>query len=371
MKFIISSSILLKNLQFLGSILNTNNTLPILDNFLFEIDNNKLNITSSDLETSLSCEMTIDSSITNKIAIPAKLLTDILRSLPEQPLTFSINDNNTIEINSSNGKYAIAYMDGSEYPKLQIIEDASELNIDSISLQKIISSTLFASGNDDLRPVMSGVFFQINSSNSCFVATDAHKLVKYSRSDINSPESVEFIIPNKPLTILKNIFSDDTATVKILFNKSNAIFNFANFKLFCRLIEGKYPNYDAVIPKENPNVLEIDRNLLLQATKRASIFSSKSTHQIKLDIKGNSLKVSAEDLDFNNKSEEILDCNYDGEDIIIGFNSRFINEMLNNLECNSIKIELSSPNRAGIISPIETSDQNEEILMLVMPIMLN
>ena len=371
MNFIISSSNLLKSLQVLGTILNTNNTLPILDNFLFEIDNNILNITSSDLETSLSTKLSIESDLNIKIAIPAKLLTDIVRSLPEQPLTFSVNDNNTIEINSNNGKYAIAYMDGSEYPKALLIEDASEININSIILEKIISSTLFASGNDDLRPVMSGVFFQINSENSCFVATDAHKLVKYTRNDVKNSESFEFIVPNKPLNILKNILSDQKCEVRVLFNKSSAIFSFSDFTLICRLIDGKYPNYDAVIPKENPNVLEIDRTLLLQATKRASIFSSKSTHQVKLEIKGNSLKISAEDLDYNNKSEEILHCSYNGEDITIGFNSRFINEMLNNLSSELIRIELSSPNRAGLISPVSNNTDKEDIVMLVMPIMLN
>jgi DNA polymerase-3 subunit beta len=371
MKFIVSSSELLKNLQVLSSILNTNNTLPILDNFLFDIDQNNLNITSSDLETTLSSNINVESMITSKIAIPAKLLLDIIRNLPSQPLTFSINDNNTIEINSNNGKYAIAYMSGDEYPKGIVVEDSSNINIESNVLQNIISSTIFASGNDDLRPVMSGVFFQINSENSFFVATDAHKLVKYTRNDVKNSESFEFIVPNKPLNILKNILSDQKCEVRVLFNKSSAIFSFSDFNLVCRLIDGKYPNYDAVIPKENPNVLEIDRTLLLQATKRASIFSSKSTHQVKLEIKGNSLKISAEDLDYNNKSEEILHCSYNGEDIIIGFNSRFINEMLNNLSSELIRIELSSPNRAGLISPVSNNAEKEDIVMLVMPIMLN
>ena len=371
MKFIVSSSELLKNLQVLSSILNTNNTLPILDNFLFDINQNNLNITSSDLETTLSSNINVESTITSKIAIPAKLLLDIIRNLPVQPLTFSINDNNTIEINSNNGKYAIAYMSGDEYPKAVLVEDSSNINIESNVLQNIISSTIFASGNDDLRPVMSGVFFQINSENSCFVATDAHKLVKYTRSDVKSSSALEFIVPNKPLNVLKNILDDNKSTVKIDYNSSNAIFKFSNYKLVCRLIEGKYPNYDAVIPKENPNVLEIDRSQLLQATKRASIFSSKSTHQIKLEIKGNSIKISAEDVDFNNKSEEVLNCTYNGDDITIGFNSRFINEMLNNLDTESVRIELSSPNRAGLISPIYNESKEENIIMLVMPIMLS
>ena len=370
MKFIISSTELLKNLQILGSILNTNNTLPILDNFLFDIENNNLTITSSDLETSLSSKISIESSIRVKIAIPAKLLIDILKSLPDQPLTFSL-ENNILEINSNNGKYALSYMNGDEFPKSIIIEDASEIIFDSNVLLNIINSTIFASGNDDLRPVMSGVFFQITSENACFVATDAHKLVKYIRNDIKSESSVEFIAPNKPLNILKSILPEKKAEVKVFYNKTNAIFSFLNFTLICRLIDGKFPNYEAVIPKENPNILEIDRNQLLNSTKRASIFSSKTTNQVKFEIKGNLLQISAEDLDFNNKAEETLECNYNGEDIAIGFNSRFIIEMLNNLSSELVKVELSSPNRAGLISPINQNDENNQITMLVMPIMLS
>tara|TARA_Y100000813_G_C24152972_1_gene348098 strand:- start:447 stop:1562 length:1116 start_codon:yes stop_codon:yes gene_type:complete len=371
MKFIISSESLLKNLQVLGSILNNNNTLPILDCFLFEIDNCELLITSSDLENALTSKISIDSSIHSNIAVPAKLLIDIVRSLPDQPLTFSILENNILEINSTNGQYSLSYYDGSDYPKPLNIEEASNITFDSDTLLKIINSTIFASGNDDLRPQMSGVFFQINSDSSCFVATDAHKLVKYERKDIKADLAIEFIVPNKPLNILKNILQDEESKTEILYNATNAIFNFSNFKLVCRLIDGKYPNYDAVIPKDNPNVLEIDRNQFLQAAKRSSIFSSKSTNQVRLEITGNKLVIKAEDVDFNNKSEETLECNYNGSDIAIGFNSKFIVEMLSNLESDSVKLELSSPSRAGIISPSDNDNDNEQILMLVMPIMLN
>ena len=370
MKFIISSSELLRNLQILGSILNTNNTLPILDNFLFDIKENDLIITSSDLETSLSCKILIESTITVNIAVPAKLLIDILKSLPDQPLTFSISDN-ILEINSNNGKYALSYMDGDEFPKSLIIEDAKEISFSSKILLNIINSTIFASGNDDLRPVMSGVFFQMSNDKSCFVATDAHKLVKYERNDIKSDNAVEFIVPNKPLNILKSILPDKEEDVRVLYNNANAIFSFSTFTMICRLIDGKFPNYEAVIPKENPNVLEIDRLQLLNSTKRASIFSSKTTNQVKFEIKGNLLKISAEDLDFNNKAEETLECNYNGDDIAIGFNSRFIVEMLNNLSSELIQIELSSPNRAGLISPLHENDSKAKVTMLVMPIMLN
>ena len=371
MKFIISSESLLKNLQVLGSILNNNNTLPILDCFLFEIENKELFVTSSDLETSLTSNISIDSSIKSNIAVPAKLLIDIVRSLPNQPLTFSILENNILEISSSNGQYSLSYYDGTDYPKPLNVEEASKISFESATLLKIINSTIFASGNDDLRPIMSGVFFQISSDLSCFVATDAHKLVKYERKDVKSDESIEFIVPNKPLNILKNILQDQESKTNVLYNKTNAIFNFSNFKLVCRLIDGKYPNYDAVIPKENPNVLEVDRSQFLQAAKRSSIFSNKSTNQVKLEIKGNKLVIKAEDIDFNNKSEETLDCNYNGSDISIAFNSKFIVEMLSNLSSDSIKLELSSPSRAGIISPSLSNDDNENIIMLVMPIMLN
>ncbi len=370
MKFIISSSELLRNLQILGSILNTNNTLPILDNFLFDIKESDLIITSSDLETSLSSKILIESTITVNIAVPAKLLIDILKSLPDQPLTFSISDN-ILEINSNNGKYALSYMDGDEFPKSLIIEDAKEISFSSKILLNIINSTIFASGNDDLRPVMSGVFFQMSNDKSCFVATDAHKLVKYERNDIKSDNVVEFIVPNKPLNILKSILPDKEEDVRVLYNNANAIFSFSTFTMICRLIDGKFPNYEAVIPKENPNVLEIDRLQLLNSTKRASIFSSKTTNQVKFEIKGNLLKISAEDLDFNNKAEETLECNYNGDDIAIGFNSRFIVEMLNNLSSELIQIELSSPNRAGLISPLHENDSKAKVTMLVMPIMLN
>jgi DNA polymerase-3 subunit beta len=298
------------------------------------------------------------------------LLLDVLKSLPEQPLTFSL-ENNILEINSNNGKYALSYMNGDEFPKSVVLEDASEIDFDSQVLLNIINSTIFASGNDDLRPVMSGVFFQISPEGSCFVATDAHKLVKYVRNDINSETSIEFIVPNKPLNILKSIVPEKKSEVKVLFNNTNAIFKFSTFKLTCRLIDGKFPNYEAVIPKENPNVLEIDRTQLLSSTKRASIFSSKTTNQVKFEIKGNLLQITAEDLDFNNKAEETLECNYNGDDIAIGFNSRFIVEMLNNLSSDLVKIELSSPNRAGLISPVHQSNEKEDITMLVMPIMLN
>jgi len=371
MKFIVSSSLLLKNIQILGGILNTNNTLPILDYFLFEISKNLLKVTASDLETTLTADVKIDSNDSGSIAVPAKLLIDTLKTFPEQPLAFNVLENNTIEISSNHGKYSLAYAKGDEFPKTLAITDASNSTISSQVLYQAINTTIFASGNDDLRPVMSGVFFQFSNENSTFVATDAHKLVRYVRTDYTSEKLVEFIMPKKPLNILKGILMNDDFDVNIEFNESNAKFIFSNLTLTCRLIDGKYPNYEAVIPKENPNVLTIDRGLFLNSTKRVSIFSNKTTHQVRLKITGNELIISAEDLDYSNKAEERLTCNYNGDDIQIGFNSRFLVEMLSNLSSDEIKLELSLPNRAGILTPIKSKENSEQVTMLVMPVMLN
>ena len=238
-------------------------------------------------------------------------------------------------------------------------------------LATAISKTIFAAGNDDLRPVMSGVFFQLASDGLIFVATDAHKLVKYARTDATAPQAAEFIMPKKPLNLLKGILAGTEEAVTIEYNESNAKFSFDNMELICRLVDGKYPNYEAVIPKENPNKLTIDRNLFLNSIKRVSIFSNKTTHQIRLRIAGAELNISAEDIDYSNKAEERLTCDYQGDDIQIGFNSRFLVEMLSNLTCDAVTLELSMPNRAGILTPSDGLDEGEAVTMLVMPVMLN
>ncbi len=371
MKFIVSSIQLLKNLQTLGGVINTNNTLPILDNFLFELSPNELKVSTSDLETTMSSVIEIESEDTAEIAVPAKLLLEILKTFPEQPLTFKTNDNNTIEISSQSGNYSLAFLDGSEFPKAIELEAPTSTKINGAILSNAISKTIFASGNDDLRPVMSGVFFQFSPDNLTFVATDAHKLVKYSRTDLSSAETSEFIMPKKPLTILKNILNTTTEDVIIEYNDSNAKFTFNNSIMVCRLIDGKYPNYEAVIPKENPNVLTLDRTSFLNAVRRVSIFSSKSTHQIRLKMAGTEMNISAEDIDFSNKADERLQCAYQGDDMQIGFNSRFLLEMLNNLNSNEVQIHMSLPNRAGILKPLDSLEEGEDITMLVMPVMLN
>ena len=371
MKFIVSSSALLKSLQLIGGVINNSNTLPILDNFLFEINGSTLTITASDLETTYSTQLIIESETNSLIALPARLLLDILKTFPEQPLTFLKTEKNTVEISANNGKYAVAYVNGDEFPKRPQIKDSKTLSVKGNILFTAINTTLFASGNDDLRPVMSGIFFQFSTESLTFVATDAHKLVRYTRHDLKSEETGEFIMPKKPLQILKNTLSVIDEEITIEYNQTNVQYRIGNSTLTCRLIDGKYPNYEAVIPKENPNQMTLNRNDFLNSVKRVSIFSNKTTYQVSLMIAGASLKISAEDLDYSNSAEERLDCDYQGDDIKIGFNSRFLIEMLSGLSCEDVKLSMSMPNRAGLITPIDSTQEGEDITMLVMPVMLN
>ena len=371
MKFIVSSTYLQKQLQVLGGIINNSNTLPILDNFLFELKHSSLTVSASDLESTMSTSLNVESEGEGKLAVPAKLLLDTLKTFAEQPLTFVIEPNNIMEISSNDGKYALAYVNADEFPKPIDLKDSSQTIIPANILNSAINKTVFATGNDDLRPVMSGVFFQFSTENLTFVATDAHKLVKYTRLDLKANNTTEFIMPKKPLNLLKGILGSDNEDVSIEYNDSNAKFSFGNSILICRLIDGKYPNYEAVIPKENPNQLSIGRNQFLNSVRRVSIFSNKTTHQIRLKIAGAELNISAEDIDYSNKAEERLTCDYQGDDMQIGFNSRFLNEMLGNLDSEEVKLEMSLPNRAGILTPVDGLDTGEEVTMLVMPVMLN
>ena len=371
MKFIVSSNYLLKQLQVLGGVINNSNTLPILDNFLFELKHSKLTVSASDLESTMASTLEVESDSEGSVAIPAKLLLETLKTFPEQPLTFVIEDNNTIEISSNHGKYALAYSSADEFPKSISLDNPSTTVVVADVLATAISKTIFAAGNDDLRPVMSGVFFQFSTESLTFVATDAHKLVKYSRTDVKANETAEFIMPKKPLNLLKGILAGSDDNVSIEYNDSNAKFSFENSVLICRLIDGKYPNYEAVIPKENPNHLTISRNQFLNSVKRVSIFSNKTTHQIRLKIAGAELNISAEDIDYSNKAEERLTCDYQGDDMQIGFNSRFLTEMLSHLNADDVQLEMSMPNRAGILTPVDGLELGETVTMLVMPVMLN
>ena len=372
MKFIVSSSALLKQLQTISGVLNSSNTLPILDNFLFDINERALTISASDLESTMVTTLDIESKESGKICLPARLLLDTLKSFPEQPLTFSIDDKTyAVEINSDNGKYKLTGFDGNEFPKLPSLEAPSAVTVGAEVLYEAINKTLFATGNDDLRPVMSGIFFEFGKDHLRFVATDAHKLVRYSRTDSTASGNATFIVPKKPLNLLKNLLSATNADVTVEYNDSNVRFAFDQIVVISRLIDGKFPNYEAVIPDKNPNKMTIGRHDLLGSIKRVSIFANKTTHQVRLKMSGSDLTISAEDLDFANEANERLTCSYEGEDMEIGFNSKFVMDMLSNLNSENVVLEMSAPNRAGILVPGDSENEAEDVLMLVMPVMLN
>lgn len=369
MKITLNSKELNKRLQFLGGIIGTNNTLPILNNFLFKINKKELKITASDLETTISTVIVIDADFTKAIAVPAKLLIEILKTFAEQPLVFTIKENNTIEISSDTGFYEIAYLLEDEFPRSLALENPTSTVIPANVLFNGISKTLIAVGNDELRPVMCGILFQLNPTGIYIVSTDAHKLVKYANTSVASIETVQFIVPKKPLSILKNNLSG-VELVKIDYNQTNVTFDITDYNIAIRLIDGKYPNYEAVIPKDNPNILVIDRLQLLQSVKRVNTLANKTTHQIKLKLAGTELNISAEDIDYSNKADERLTCNYEGEDMEIGFNSRFLIDMLGNLDSKEIQLAMSLPNRAGILTQIDGLEPGETIVNLVMPVQI-
>jgi DNA polymerase-3 subunit beta len=371
MKFIVNSTAFLRELQKLNGVISSNNTLPILDNFLFDINSNNMTIIASDLETTMMSTISVEADVDGKITIPARILIDTLKTFSNQPLTFIVNTETFgIEMSSEMGNYKLAGQNANEFPKTPKLNGSSTTTFKGDVLANAINKTLFASGNDELRPVMSGMFCELSTEQITFVSTDAHKLVKHTRTDIYSDKTASFILPKKPLTILKNNISEN-ANIKLEFNDTNALFTFNNITIICRLIDGKYPNYEAVIPKENPNKLTIETASLLSSIKRVSIYANKTTHQIRLKIAGSELQITSEDLDFANKAEERLSCQYEGADMEIGFNSKFVIDMLNNIGAEQISLEMSAPNRAGIILPLDGLEEGENTLMLVMPVMLN
>jgi DNA polymerase-3 subunit beta len=372
MKFIVSSQSLLKQLQSPIGIIVNNPTLAILENFLFEIQSDELVITASDLDTTMTTRISAKCEEGGKVCIPAKLLMEILKNLPDAPLSFLIDERTfRVELSTGDGKYRIAGFDPSEFPKTAVPDTSSTVTFHSHVLADAINKTLFATATDELRPSMNGLFCQISKDNITFAATDAHKLVRYRRNDMMGNQENSFILPKKPLNLIKGLVGGIDAEVHLDFGKQNAFFRVDNFNLICRLIDAKYPNYEAVIPTNNPNKLVVDRVALLGACRRASIFSNKTTHQVRLKITGSELTISAEDFDFNNAATERHTCQYEGEDMEIGFNAKFLIEMLNNLDGESVMFMLSAPNRAGILMPMDNDPEGEEILMLVMPVMIS
>ncbi|MBL7829566.1 MAG: DNA polymerase III subunit beta [Saprospiraceae bacterium] len=370
MKFSTSSTELLKHLQIAGGAITNNPVLPILEDFLFTIKDNHLKITASDLDTTIITTIDIMAEKDGSIAIPAKILTETLKALPEQPITFEVDESSyNVTLTSAFGTYKLSGENGADFPETPTSSNVDEIEIPTDILSHAIINTIFATSSDDLRPTMTGVYFLFEDNKATFVATDAHKLVKYSHNITNESVSASFIMPKKALNLLKSSLAS-SPDVRISFNKSNAFFTFGNFQMACRLIEGRYPDYNMVIPVDNPNIMTIRRLDFLNSLKRIAIYANKTTNQVLIKIDGENLNISSQDLDFSNEAEETIPCTYDGKQMQIAFNAKFLIEMLSILSSGDITLELSEPNRAGILRPAD-QDPSSDLLMLVMPVMIN
>ena len=373
MRFDVSSTALLSRLQSIGKVIASKNTLPILDNFLFQLEGNVLTVTASDVETRLVTSVEVmNAQGSGLFCVSAKMLLEPLKELPEQPLTFDVNDANLeVFIHFQNGKYNFIGQKGDTYPQQKpLSEQAVEVVIDAQQLLNGISRSLFATADDELRPVMNGIYFDFHTDDLTFVASDGHKLVRLRNLSVKSEERASFILPKKPATLLKNLLAKEDGVVRLQFDDNNAYVHCVNFEMVCRLIEGRYPNYNSVIPKENPFQVTIDRLSLLNALKRVSVFSNQSSSLIKLHLKDNLLTVSAQDIDFSTSAEERIPCAYEGDELSIGFKATYLIDILGNLSSTDVILQLADPSRAGLIFPSE-NEENEDFLMLLMPMMLN
>lgn len=370
MKFIVSSSQLLKQLQHISGVINANTVLPILEDFLFEVEKNKLNVVATDLETVMRIQLDIEAKDSGKVCIPARILLDSLKNIPDQPLTFNIDKNFSVEITSDNGKYKVMGENPDNFPKEPGADDTTSFTMTASGLITAINKTLFAVSNDDLRPAMTGVYFELNKEFIQFVATDAHRLVRYKRTDVSCPKADSFIVPRKPLNLLKAALPDKDDEITISYNSNHLFVKHGTTQMSCRLIDARFPDYKVVIPADNPYKMVVAKTDFQSALRRVNVFSNKSTNQVVLNISGSELQLAAQDVDFSFEGNERMKCQYDGEDLAIAFNARFLIEMLNAADSDEVRLELATPTKAGIIKPTETDD-HEDLLMLVMPLMLN
>jgi DNA polymerase-3 subunit beta len=375
MKFVVSSTELLGHLQAISRVISSKNTLPILDNFLFNLSGNDLEITASDLESTLITRMKLENADGDGIiALPARILLDTLKEFSVQPLAFDISlDTLAVVITSENGKFNIVGQNGVDFPALPAIkkEKKFSFSLNADVLLSGINKTLFATADDELRPVMGGIFVEASTDRITFVASDAHKLVRYQRTDAKADDNSSFILPKKPASLLKNILPREEGPVTVEYDDKNAFFNLNDYRIVCRLVEGNYPNYNSVIPKNNPRKITIDRVEFYNTLKRVSVFSNQASNLVKLQLKGNQVMVSAQDIDFSISAYEKIKCQYQGEDMEIGFKSVFLLEILANIGSQDVMIELADPTRAGLFLPGETENESEDLLMLLMPMMIN
>lgn len=373
MKFIVSSAALFSRVQAVSRVINAKNALPILDCFLFELQDGTLSITASDSETTLVTSVEVnESDADGRVAITARTLLDALKEIPEQPLAFDINLG-TLEITVlyQNGKYNMMGQNADEYPNTGTLGgDAVRVDMPAQTLLAGINSAVFATADDELRPVMNGIYFDITIDDITLVASDGHKLVRFKTTAAKGNECAAFILPKKPSSLMKNLLPKEQGNVRIEFDERNAAFTLENYRMACRLIEGRYPNYNSVIPKNNPYKVTVDRLMLLGALRRVSIFSSQASSLIKLRLAGNELNISAQDIDFSTSAEETLACQYSGAPMNIGFKATFLIDILNNIASEDTVIELADPSRAGVILPAE-QEEGKNVLMLLMPMVLN
>ena len=373
MKFVVSSALLSSHLQTISRVINSKNALPILDCFLLELKENKLTITAADNEVRMETFVEVaDHEGEGSLAINAKNLLDPLRELPDQPLTFEVNDE-TLEvyIYYHNGKYNFIGLKGEEYPRpKELKESALSVTFDSQILLSGINRTVFATADDELRPVMNGIYFDITTENITFVASDGHKLVRVISSDVKADERASFILPKKPANLLRSVLPREDGEVIVTFDENHAVIKLSDYNMVCRFVEGRYPNYNSVIPVDNPNKVTLDRLSFLSAIKRVSVFSNPSSNLVKMQLSEDKIIITAQDIDYLTAAEESISCQYTGSVMSIGFKASFLVDILNNIPSTDVILELSDPSRAGIIVPVE-DEENEEMLTLIMPMMLN
>jgi len=362
MKFIVSSSSLLKQLQHIAGVINANTVLPILEDFLFEVEKNKLTVVATDLETVMRVQIEVEAKESGKVCIPARILLDSLKNIADQPLTFNIDKNFGIELTSDNGKYKVMGENPDNFPKEPTADDTTSFTMPASALVTAINKTLFATSNDDLRPAMTGVYFELDKKGLQFVATDAHRLVRYKRKDAACPKSDSFIVPRKPLNLLKAAIPANNDEITISYNSNHLFVKHGTTQMSCRLIDARFPDYKVVIPTDNPYRLTVNKNDFQGALRRVSVFSNKSTNQVALNISGSELQLAAQDVDFSFEGNERMKCQYNGEDLVIAFNARFLIEMLNATDSEEVNLELSTPTKAGLIKPSE-QDENEELTL--------
>lgn len=373
MRFLVSSTTLFSHLQAISRVINSKNSLPILDCILIELNDGTITMTASDSETTLSTSIEVSEyEGEGRFAISSKTILEALKENPEQPLNFNINtETMEITVKYPNGKYSMMAQNGDEYPlPKQMGSEVVNLTMAADVMLTGINRCIFATADDELRPVMNGIYFDINQQDVTLVSSDGHKLVRNKSFASTGNEKAAFILPKKPSNLLKNLLPKGQGDVQICFDDKNAMFTMENYQMTCRLIEGRYPNYNSVIPQNNPHKAVVDRAIFISALKRVSVFSSQASSLIKLSLKENSMTISAQDIDFSTSAEETLICQYDGKDMSIGFKSSFLIDILNNISSQNVIIELADPSRAGLIIP-EEQEENEDLLMLLMPMMLN